>query len=280
MKSKGYISVFALVVSILVFTLITVILVGVDLENNVNKNQKDYYQNCLISESIANKIKNSKEYNIELNKLFSEIKKTINGKRDFQIDYNEILSGGNITAKIEKYQENKFIINYKIRYKNTLTSSSIVYSLKDNPILNDDEIVKIQEDEEIYNLLINNDLEKIVGDIVLFSNKNESYYIDNFKYNELVEEYNNSEDEELDFNLLLLENGSKIEEDKLYFINTSSITIISSEDINISGILVNNNLESEAATINLKGILINNNRDSKNLILREKLLKMKNLMEE
>ncbi|QQK08622.1 hypothetical protein [Miniphocaeibacter halophilus] len=271
MKSKGYISVFALVVSILVFTLITVILVGVDLENNVNKNQKDYYQNCLISESIANKIKSSEEYNSKLNEIFSKIKNTDN-KETINVNYNEILNGGNITANVSNYKENKFIINYNLEYKNTYTSSSITYSLKDNPLLNDDELIEIQEDDENYKLLLDNDFEKIVGDIVFFKKSNESYYIEFSKYNELVEEYQNSEDEEVDFNKLLVDNGIKIEEDKLYFINADLVTIIGNEDINVSAVFVNNKLESEGGVVNLKGILINNNEDSNSFNVEGKVV--------
>lgn len=124
MKKKGYISVLALIVSVLIFSVITAILIAIDYDINTNKNEKDYYQNCLISESIANMIEYDKDIKDSLNNIFENMGLEI---KYYNIDYNHLVSGGKTKLKIEKLKDKSIKINYDIKYNKTNTSSTIVF---------------------------------------------------------------------------------------------------------------------------------------------------------
>ncbi len=272
MKTKGYISVFALIISLLLFALITVILIGVDFENKINRNQKDYYQNCLISESIFNKLQHNENTMEILEEIFKKLNVNTGGERRFTLEYNEILKGGSTEIKVITNKDGKYHLSYEVKYKNTVTNSNITYSKEDNLILNKEEIIKLEGNNEIYDMLLNNEFERIEGDIVVFTYEDKNYFILVEECNRVVEEFNNSEDEDKDFKRILFTRSMSIEKDKLYFINTSSINIEEAEDFNISGVFINNGNITGEGKININGILINRDKNSENFIVNGKVI--------
>lgn len=272
MKTKGYISVFALVISVLLFTLITVILIGVDSENSINRNQKDYYQNCLISESIFNKLQYDEDTKDTLEKNFKELNVNTNGEKYFFLDYDEILKGGKVKIKVFTKKDGKYHIYFKVEYKKTFTKSNITYTKNDSFLLNKEEIVKIEGENEVYEKILNNEFERIEGDIVAFTYEDKNYFISNEEYNKIVEEFNILEDENKVFLEMLKEKSKILEKNKLYFVNTNSINIEEVQNFNISGIFINNGNVVGEGKIVLNGVLINRDKNSKSFEINGKVI--------
>lgn len=152
MKKKGYISVLALIVSVLVFSVITAILISIDYDTITNKNEKYYYQNCLISESIANKVKYDKQTKDSLYSIFEKMGLEI---KYYDIYYDEIISGGKTRLRIEKFKDKSIRINYDIKYNKTNTSSTIVLLRREE--IEEKELEDNKEDSEL-NIIDENEL--------------------------------------------------------------------------------------------------------------------------
>ena len=179
MKTKGYVSAIALLLSILIFSIITIILIGVDFDIKTNKNEKDYYQNCLISESIANKIRYDEEIIHSLNIIFENMGIEL---KDYDIYYDELNAGGKTKLKIEKTKNGIIKINYKIKYNNTITYSTIFFLEKeiieeeleeeiDEEIVEETEVVEeiIEESEVVEDIIEDKENEKSVKKIYEFN---------------------------------------------------------------------------------------------------------------
>lgn len=273
MKIKGYISVFALMVLLLLFSLISVILIGVDMENNLNKNQVDYYQNCLISESLSNKLQFEEKYKNELEDIFKEMGRY---KYLYDIELKEIKDVRKITVEINK-KDGNYILTYPIGYKNTRTNSTMVYTEKENSILEEQEKLHIDKIEDKYTYKIDDYMEEISGNIIALNNEGINYFLEEEEYLKIIEKLEKEKDEdeeELDIVEIFKEYGKIIEKDKLYYFNMDSIEIVGENNIDISGIFINNGMIL-GNNIEIYGVLVNRGGNSEKLNVKGKVIEDK-----
>lgn len=265
-KTRGYISIYTLIIFMLLVSIITVLILGVKMESSKVINQGDYYQNKLIARSIYYRLIKDENF-IEFTKNPSEqsLKKVQIGDLGLE-SYNEpvnLIFGKN---------ERGFVVSYDIRYKNTITRNNIVVEKNNSKLL--DKKPKVQlSDEEIQKLTENN-LEKVGDDLVFYQKDETLYYLERKDYEKLLIEieksFNKGPEEVSDPDEETTENDQEVIEidiadylDKFkildgdYFYNLRSFEVLSQKEPQLKGIAVLESDGEKIGSITLSGILIN-----------------------
>lgn len=268
-KTRGYISIYTLIIFMLLVSIITVLILGVKMESKKVINQGDYYQNKLIARSIYYRVINDENF-IEFTKNPSEqkLKKVQMGNLGLEC-YNEpvnLLFGKN---------KRGFVVSYEVKYKNTATKNNIVVEKKGSKLLDKYSNVKLSDEET--QKIIENDLEKIGDDLVFYQKDDTLYYLERKDYEKLLSEIEKSfnekvkdEDGEADEGEDSKDNVPEVIEidiadylDKFktlqgdYFYNLKSFEVLSKDAPKLSGIAVLEGDGEKLGSITLNGILIN-----------------------
>lgn len=267
-KTRGYISIYTLIIFMLLVSIITVLILGVKMESRKVINQGDYYQNKLIARSIYYRVINDENF-IEFTKDPSKesLKKVQIGDLGL-----ESYSGPVHLAFGEN--ERGTVVSYEVKYKNTLTRNNIVVEKNNSKLLDDNSKIKLS-DEEVQKI-IENDLEKIGDDLVFYQKDETLYYLERKDYEELLSEIEksfNEEDIEEDYEAEDEEGAEDQEvieidiEDYLdkfktldgdYFYNLKSFEVLSQDVPQLKGIAMLEEEGEKFGSITLNGILINN----------------------
>lgn len=267
MRKKGYISIFTLLVSLLLFSLITVILIGADMDNTVNANKKDYYQNCLISESVLNTL----QFNKKESENIKSILESFPEKQNIKIKLEDINIIKDVELKITEKGKD-FLLSYNIKYKDTKTDSIILFTKKENILLENIEIINKNDVENFNSIILEDYLNTVDGEIVIFAENDEILYLEEKFYNKIIEE--KEKEENLDY--IFQKYGKEIKKDDIYYFNPKSIKILGKQELNISGIFTNNGNITGENNINLNGVLINKDKECKNINVKGKIIEEEN----
>lgn len=241
-KTKGYITVYSLIIALFLFSVIGYLVISFSSNSKVNENSYEYLQGVLIAESINNKII---EENIFSEKFSGDDSKFL-AKSKFKIHIDEFDSDYNIKVNTLVPDE-KYILTYKVDYnKILLYGHTEILREEKNPdysILN-----RPEEEVEIYLDKLN----KIEGyyrpkDIYIFNYENNLYEVEKDIYSLLLEEYEGD-----NFDETLIE-YSKILDKKL-IIDTNNIGFLD-DNIKLEGFFIDRgNLSLN--TLELSGIYI------------------------
>lgn len=239
-KTKGYITIYALIIGLFIFSLIGFLVISTGSNDRVNNNQKDYLQACLIGESIANKILERDEFT----KIYLSNNKKADGYRKFNIDMEEFPDLNNFRIDIVKrVAHEKYTLQYRVSYKNARVNSNLdLIKEEKNPdfnilIKNETEIDKIIEKYE------QSKKYKILKEGYIFKIEEYYYYILDYPENlEIEEKY-------------IIENGERLEED--YYIYDLRTLIIIGDEIDIKGIIVADD-KTSIPKGSFQGLFINN----------------------
>ena len=265
-KTRGYISIYTLIIFMLLVSIITVLILGVKMESKKVINQGDYYQNKLIARSIYYRVINDENF-IEFTKNPPEqkLKKVQMGNLGLEC-YNEpvnLLFGKN---------KRGFVVSYEVKYKNTATKNNIVVEKNGSKLLDKYSNVKLSDEET--QKIIENDLEKIGDDLVFYQKDDTLYYLERKDYEKLLSEieksFNEKPEEASDPDKETTENDQEVIEidiadylnkfktlDGDYFYNLKSFEVLSQKAPQLSGIAVLENEGEKIGSITLNGILIN-----------------------
>lgn len=265
-KTRGYISIYTLIIFMLLVSIITVLILGVKMESKKVINQGDYYQNKLIARSIYYRVINDENF-IEFTKNPSEqkLKKVQMGNLGLEC-YNEpvnLLFGKN---------KRGFVVSYEVKYKNTATKNNIVVEKNSSKLLDKYSNVKLSDEET--QKIIENDLEKIGDELVFYQKDDTLYYLERKDYEKLLSEieksFNEKPEEASDPDKETTENDQEVIEiditdylnkfktlDGDYFYNLKSFEVLSQKAPQLSGIAVLENEGEKIGSITLNGILIN-----------------------
>lgn len=265
-KTRGYISIYTLIIFMLLVSIITVLILGVKMESKKVINQGDYYQNKLITRSIYYRVINDENF-IEFTKNPSEqkLKKVQMGNLGLEC-YNEpvnLLFGKN---------KRGFVVSYEVKYKNTATKNNIVVEKNSSKLLDKYSNVKLSDEET--QKIIENDLEKIGDELVFYQKDDTLYYLERKDYEKLLSEieksFNEKPEEASDPDKETTENDQEVIEidiadylnkfktlDGDYFYNLKSFEVLSQKAPQLSGIAVLENEGEKIGSITLNGILIN-----------------------
>lgn len=265
-KTRGYISIYTLIIFMLLVSIITVLILGVKMESKKVINQGDYYQNKLIARSIYYRVINDENF-IEFTKNPSEqkLKKVQMGNLGLEC-YNEpvnLLFGKN---------KRGFVVSYEVKYKNTATKNNIVVEKNSSKLLDKYSNVKLSDEET--QKIIENDLEKIGDNLVFYQKDDTLYYLERKDYEKLLSEieksFNEKPEEASDPDKETTENDQEVIEidiadylnkfktlDGDYFYNLKSFEVLSQKAPQLSGIAVLENEGEKIGSITLNGILIN-----------------------
>mgnify|MGYP006926284643 CR=1 FL=1 len=181
MKTKGYVSVYTLIVFMLLTGIITVLILGLRFESKKAINKEAYYQNVLIARSVY--------YRIKKDERFLEFMKDPRNNKDKSISIEDLgleCYNEKIPVKLQKTTRG-YVLTYKIDYKGTTTFSSINFKETSSPLFNEFSVVKT--DEEDIEMLLDNSLEKIEGDLVFYQDEKDLYYLKQEEYQRLIEEF-------------------------------------------------------------------------------------------
>lgn len=265
-KTRGYISIYTIIIFMLLVSIITALILGVKMESKKVINQGDYYQNKLIARSIYYRVIKDENF-IEFTKNPSEqkLKKVQIGNLGLEC-YNEpvnLLFGKN---------KRGFVVSYEVKYKNTATKNNIVVEKNSSKLLDKYSNVKLSDEET--QKIIENDLEKIGDDLVFYQKDDILYYLERKDYEKLLSEieksFNEKPEEASDPDKETTENDQEVIEidiadylnkfktlDGDYFYNLKSFEVLSQKAPQLSGIAVLENEGEKIGSITLNGILIN-----------------------
>ena len=265
-KTRGYISIYTLIIFMLLVSIITVLILGIKTESRKVINQGDYYQNKLIARSIYYRVINDENF-IEFTKDPSKesLKKVQIGDLGLE-SYNgpvRLVFGEN---------ERGFVVSYEVKYKNTLTRNNIIVEKNNSKLLDDNSKVKLS-DEEIQKI-IENDLEKIGDDLVFYQKDETLYYLKRKDYEELLSDIEKSINEEVmdqddeiedeegeDQEVIEIDIADYLDKFKTldgdYFYSLKSFEVLSQDMPQLKGIAVLENEGEKLGSITLNGILIN-----------------------
>lgn len=254
-KTKGYITVYALIIGLFIFTIIGYLVISFSSNSKVNENSYEYLQGSLIAESINNKI----IYENLFTEIFKENNNNIPRNREIKLYIDEFKKDFIIKINTVKPMEN-YILDYKVEYEKILLNGHTELIRDDkNPnysLLN-------REDKEIDNYIdILKEIDKYYRpeDKYIFEYEKYLYEIDMEIYDYLYREYIGEALEEE-----IMENSNILEGDVLF--DTDSIEFLE-RDINLDGIFIdrgNINLDN----LELSGIYIskeNTNIKSLNIL--------------
>ncbi|MDO5018053.1 MAG: hypothetical protein Q4E02_02010 [Lagierella massiliensis] len=291
MKTKAYVLIYPLIIFMLLTSIITVLIFGIRMESKKSINQRNYYQNRLIARSIYYKMledqnflqfcKDPKEYKLK------------------EIQLNDI--GLNCYRKIPHFKlgriKDKYSISYKVEYKNTITYNDIIFKPNESIFFNENS--KVKPEQKDLDLILENELEKINGDLVFYGVEDETYYINRKDYERFINEiYNNhiksgkeTDEEETLINNREIEvkNLEKLAQaieilirdyldkfyklEKEYFMELENFTVLNEGPIKLKGICVLKKEGLKEGNISFDGVLINYS-DYKNIIVRGKVLEI------
>ena len=161
--------------------IITVLILGLRFESKKAINKEAYYQNVLIARSVY--------YRIKKDERFLEFMKDPRNNKDKSISIEDLgleCYNEKIPVKLQKTTRG-YVLTYKIDYKGTTTFSSINFKETSSPLFNEFSVVKT--DEEDIEMLLDNSLEKIEGDLVFYQDEKDLYYLKQEEYQRLIEEF-------------------------------------------------------------------------------------------
>lgn len=189
-KTRGYISIYTLIVFVLLVSIIMVLILGIRMESKKVINKEDYYQNKLIARSVYHMLMADEDF-VEFTKDPTEenLNKLTRPVPDIDCyEDNVRLSYGKNNRGV--------VVSYAIHYKNTVTNNNIVIETNKSKLLNSYPKVKLQS-EEIEQIL-ENDLEKLGDDLVFYQDGETLYYLQRNEYEDLLKEiedsFNNEEE--------------------------------------------------------------------------------------
>lgn len=264
-KTRGYISIYTLIVFVLLVSIIMVLILGIRMESKKVINKEDYYQNKLIARSVYHMLMADEDF-VEFTKDPTEenLKKVTRPVPD--IDCYE----DNVRLKYGKNNRG-VVVSYAIHYKNTVTNNNIVIETNKSKLLNSYSKVKLQS-EEIEQIL-ENDLEKIGDDLVFYQDEETLYYLQRNEYEELLKEIEESfneevveepDDEEPNEELpevIEIDIADFLDRFKVldgdYFYDLKSFEVLSTEAPHLKGIGVLEDEGEKLGKLWLDGILIN-----------------------
>lgn len=266
-KTRGYISIYTLIVFVLLVSIIMVLILGIRMESKKIINKEDYYQNKLIARSVYHMLMADEDF-VEFTKDPTEenLNKVTRPVPDIDCyeDNVRLSYGKNIRG---------VVVSYAIHYKNTVTNNNIVIETNKSKLLNSYSKVKLQS-EEIEQIL-ENDLEKLGDDLVFYQDGETLYYLQRNEYEELLKEieesFNNEEDiieedaleeptedltEVIEIDIAdYLDKFKVLEGD--YFYDLKSFEVLSEDMPQLKGIGVLGDEGEKLGQIRLDGILIN-----------------------
>lgn len=267
-KTRGYISIYTLIVFVLLVSIIMVLILGIRMESKKVINKEDYYQNKLIARSVYHMLMADEDF-VEFTKDPTEenLKKVTRPVPDIDCyEDNVRLSYGKNNRGV--------VVSYAIHYKNTVTNNNIVIETNKSKLLNSYSKVKLKS-EEIEQIL-ENDLEKLGDDLVFYQDGETLYYLQRNEYEDLLKEiedsFNNEEEEIIEEDALeepneelpevieidianYLDKFKVLEGD--YFYDLKSFEVLSTEAPHLKGIGVLEDEGEKLGKLWLDGILIN-----------------------
>lgn len=267
-KTRGYISIYTLIVFVLLVSIIMVLILGIRMESKKVINKEDYYQNKLIARSVYHMLMADEDF-VEFTKDPTEenLNKVTRPVPDIDCyEDNVRLSYGKNNRGV--------VVSYAIHYKNTVTNNNIVIETNKSKLLNSYPKVKLQS-EEIEQIL-ENDLEKLGDDLVFYQDGETLYYLQRNEYEDLLKEiedsFNNEEEEIIEEDALeepneelpevieidianYLDKFKVLEGD--YFYDLKSFEVLSEDMPQLKGIGVLRDEGEKLGQIRLDGILIN-----------------------
>lgn len=266
-KTRGYISIYTLIIFMLLVSIITVLILGVKTESRKVINQGDYYQNKLIARSIYYRLINDENF-IEFTKDPSK-----ESLKKVQIDDLGLESYTGAVRLVFGENERGFVVSYEVKYKNTLTKNNIVVEKNNSKLLDDNSKVKLSDEET--QKIIENDLEKIGDDLVFYQKDETLYYLKRKDYEELLSDIEKSINEEVmdqddeiedeegeDQEVIEIDIADYLDKFKTldgdYFYSLKNFEVLSQDMPQLKGIAVLENEGEKLGSITLNGILINN----------------------
>lgn len=267
MKRRGFISIFALLLALLLFSVLTFILLSVNARSQINRHQIDRVQFNYYGESVINYIIEDPKLKVTFIEYLMEKK---DKEEHIYIDPIAV-PFNNVKINYKKNKENNVLDIYYALKKGE--NSYVFYGqfrLKtiENEDSKNDYIPKSEEElSSLLDKIKKEDYTVLQGDRVLFSHEERNYIITLEEYN-LLKDYNTIESpeeisdpieteevEEKTLMELLIEKSTPIDT-PLYF-DGESLTIIGDESVKLEGVLVNrNNIDIDTEVI-LKGVLFN-----------------------
>lgn len=264
-KTRGYISIYTLIVFVLLVSIIMVLILGIRMESKKIINKEDYYQNKLIARSVYHMLMSDENF-VEFTKDPTEenLNKVTRPVPDIDCyEDNVRLSYGKNNRGV--------VVSYAIHYKNTVTNNNIVIETNKSKLLNSYSKVKLQS-EEIEQIL-ENDLEKLGDDLVFYQDGETLYYLQRNEYEELLKEIEESfneevveepDDEEPNEELpevIEIDIADFLDRFKVldgdYFYDLKSFEVLSTEAPHLKGIGVLEDEGEKLGKLWLDGILIN-----------------------
>lgn len=270
MKRRGYISIFALLTGLLLFTIITFMVLSIRSHNQITSHQLIMEQVKLKGESVAAFLLKDQMRMKFFADLLKETEKNDGyftysipslGLYDLKINY-QVLSEKELRLFYD-ISEKGLKINYNFHLLGQELPLPII-DQEDTPRL-----YNFQETEDLLNQLKLEDFQKIEENTVIFSREENIYKIEEAQYKVLLEKYKDSENKDGLWTELV--EASESIEKPVYF-NGESLIFAGEEEVEIEGIGVDRGNIAYLAKTNWKGIYFNYQNNSKdNLVLSGKL---------
>lgn len=280
MKRKGYISIFALFVGLLLFTVLTFMILSIRSHNQISSHQLLSEQLKLDGESITAFLLDDEI----LMKFFRDVIENNEPKDSGYriINFNEIRPE-NIRIDYAKVSDSEIKLSYTI----TENKSAIIYNthlrLKEIPDPNFEgeeavQILSLSEIEAMLSDVQKDSLNSIEGNKVIFSEEGKNYTIDKENFDQITNEFIDTADNEEDYWTKIIESSTALDGD--VFFDGESLLFTGREEIVLSGIIVNRaNITHNTATL-LKGVYFNlNNSIQEDLSIQGRLFGMGNTPE-
>lgn len=272
MKRKGYISIFALLIGLLLFTIITFMIVSIRSHNRISTHQLSMEQERLKGESIAAFLL---EDEIKM-KYFKDLLENDKAEEVGTTPYsNETLGVHNLIITHKKISGNELQLSFKIEGKGIKQTFNFHLLSRDLPIPALEEETPFHamdsiEMEELLSSITLNSLTRIEDKAVLFSQEGNVYTIDEEDYLALLEKYEESENPEALWQEAR-ESGKPISGP--VFMDGERILFAGIEEINMEGIAVDRGDTRFLAKTNWNGMYFNyENNVKENLSVFGKLL--------
>ncbi|WP_300408648.1 hypothetical protein [Lagierella sp.] len=271
MKTKGYVSVYTLIVFMLLVGIITVLILGLRFESKKAINKESYYQNVLIARSVYYRIKNDDRFIEVMKNPTKNLKKSITIE-DLGLDcYDK-----KVSVKLDKGTRG-FYLYYRTDYRGTVTSSTVNFKENSSTLFNENS--KVSAEDKDMEALNNNTLDKIEGNLVFYQKGDNLFYLQEDRYDILIEEYNRAmeepdkveepsdepsnekPDEQLEKPVEEFDIGDHLEAfnkvDGDCFYSLDNFTVLSSETPKLKGICLMKEEGEKKGPLYIDGVLIN-----------------------
>ncbi len=270
MKRRGYVSIFALLTGLLLFTIITFMILSIRSHNQITSHQLVMEQVKLKGESVAAFLLKDQMRM----KFFADLLKETE-KKDGYFTYSiRSLDLHDLKINYQVLSEKEIRLFYdisekgmKINYNFHLLGQELPL-----PIIDQEDTAKVynlQETDDLLTQLKMEHFEKIEENTVIFSREEKTYKIEEVQYEVLLEKHKDSENKDALWSELV--EASKTIEKPVYF-NGESLIFAGEEEIEIEGIAVDRGNILYLAKTNWEGIYFNSQNNSKdNLTLSGKL---------